>query len=237
MKQWVIADIHGCLHTFQTLLEDKIQFSKEDTVYLLGDMIDRGPHSKETLDYIIQLQQEGYIILPIKGNHEESFLRSYYSNFDDKNIIQQLINKKHYINWIKCGGKLTLNSFQVKTIKDIPLIYINWLESLPYYRIVDNFIIVHAGLDFATKNPFSNIYSMLTCKKMKVVPELINQRTVIHGHIILPLKRIEYILKNRTKYNYISLDNGCIYANEQGFGNLIALNLDAMTLEIQKNID
>jgi len=51
MKKFAISDIHGCAKTFKALLK-KINFSKEDELYLLGDYIDRGPDSKGVIDYI-----------------------------------------------------------------------------------------------------------------------------------------------------------------------------------------
>jgi serine/threonine protein phosphatase 1 len=40
---YVIADIHGCYEQYKALLE-KINFSASDTLYVLGDVIDRGPN-------------------------------------------------------------------------------------------------------------------------------------------------------------------------------------------------
>ena len=44
MAKYAISDIHGCLKSFQALLE-KIDLKKEDELFLLGDYIDRGPDS------------------------------------------------------------------------------------------------------------------------------------------------------------------------------------------------
>ena len=51
MNKYAISDIHGCLKTFKALLT-KLDFSKQDELYLLGDYIDRGPDSKGVIDYI-----------------------------------------------------------------------------------------------------------------------------------------------------------------------------------------
>ena len=39
---YVISDIHGCYKEFKTLLKN-IGFSSADTLFVLGDMVDRGP--------------------------------------------------------------------------------------------------------------------------------------------------------------------------------------------------
>ena len=73
MRRFAISDIHGCIKTFKTLV-DRIEFSKEDTLYLLGDYIDRGPDSKGVIDHIWKIQEEGYRVHCLRGNHEQMLL-------------------------------------------------------------------------------------------------------------------------------------------------------------------
>ena len=40
--RYLISDVHGCYEEYQELL-DKIHFSNEDELYVLGDAMDRGP--------------------------------------------------------------------------------------------------------------------------------------------------------------------------------------------------
>ena len=54
MSRFAISDIHGCAKTFEALLE-QIALTKDDTLFLLGDLIDRGPGSKEVVDKVLQL--------------------------------------------------------------------------------------------------------------------------------------------------------------------------------------
>ena len=84
MSKYAISDIHGCIATFKTLL-DKIKFSKEDELYLLGDYIDRGPDSKGVIDHIWYLQKSGYQVHCLRGNHENM-------------LLQEVINPIHYYN-------------------------------------------------------------------------------------------------------------------------------------------
>lgn len=41
MSTYVMSDIHGCYEEYRKML-DKIRFSKEDILYILGDILDRG---------------------------------------------------------------------------------------------------------------------------------------------------------------------------------------------------
>jgi serine/threonine protein phosphatase 1 len=74
MARYAIGDIHGCARTFKKLVEEVIKFTTADTLYLLGDYIDRGPCSKGVLDYLLQIRDLGYNFRPIRGNHEQLLL-------------------------------------------------------------------------------------------------------------------------------------------------------------------
>lgn len=65
MGTYVISDIHGQYDTFMRLLE-RINFSKDDTLYLLGDVIDRGPQGIKILKTIMRMSN----VRLFMGNHE-----------------------------------------------------------------------------------------------------------------------------------------------------------------------
>lgn len=62
---YVVSDLHGQCRLFEKLLK-KINFSSNDTMYILGDVIDRGPQSVELLMFIMNSPNIFYCI----GNHE-----------------------------------------------------------------------------------------------------------------------------------------------------------------------
>lgn len=71
MATYIIGDLQGCYDEFKALLA-KIAFDpKHDTLYLVGDLINRGPNSLETLEYIYHHQEA---IFPVLGNHDLSYL-------------------------------------------------------------------------------------------------------------------------------------------------------------------
>ncbi|HHH49561.1 MAG TPA: serine/threonine protein phosphatase, partial [Saprospiraceae bacterium] len=61
MRKFVLSDIHGNHKTFLKLLE-KIQLTTADELYILGDLIDRGPDSKGVFDTIFELSEMGHNI-------------------------------------------------------------------------------------------------------------------------------------------------------------------------------
>lgn len=71
---YCMADIHGEILRWKEMLQ-LIQFSDEDTLYILGDVIDRNPHGIEILQDIMRRPNVKMIL----GNHEQMMLDSFCS--------------------------------------------------------------------------------------------------------------------------------------------------------------
>ena len=63
--RYIIADIHGCYNEYINLLK-KINFSDNDILYILGDVVDRGP---EPIKILQDMMKRSNVFLII-GNHE-----------------------------------------------------------------------------------------------------------------------------------------------------------------------
>ena len=219
-RHFVIPDIHGCERTFSRLLERVIRLQRSDTLFLLGDTIDRGPRSKGVLDKIRELQLSGYDIRSVRGNHEEMFLAS-------------CRDRNYFRNWMLNGGRETMRSFGVEDPCEIPLSYRRFIDKFPYFIALEEFILVHGGLNFRIPDPLADKEAMLWSRDREVVKGLIGGRRLIGGHTPLDLKEIRRSLTT----DRILLDNGCVYIGVPGLGSLTALELNSMTLFSQKNID
>ena len=67
MALYMIGDVQGCHAPLQRLLQ-KIDFSpSRDTLYLLGDLVNRGPDSLQVLRHLMQLGDAAHCLL---GNHD-----------------------------------------------------------------------------------------------------------------------------------------------------------------------
>lgn len=229
-NRWVIPDVHGNIKTLKSLIEHYIELSKDDELYFLGDYIDRGPDSKGVIDYIISLQNSGYNIHCIRGNHEDYCIRAWE---DDKKrfFFKGRIEKE----WRRNGATRTLMSFNAKRPRNIDKMYIDWMRNTKYYIELDKCILVHAGLNFGINNPFDDIRSMMWIRDFKVDKNKAGGKKVIHGHVPVEMTMIELFKNN--KYDFLSLDNGVYYNNKEGFGNLLAYNIDTEEILIQPNID
>lgn len=216
----MISDIHGCFLTFRELL-NKVGFAKSDELYLLGDYIDRGTRSREVLDYIIELHRQGYKIKSLKGNHEEMVFDSI--ELDD---------------WTG-GAEETLQSFGIKHFKELDKKYVKWLTALLPYLEKNEYIFVHAGLNFESDNPLKDKQSMSWIRNWysRIDYDWLGKRKIIHGHTPKPKPEIEKMFTEFKNLKVMNIDNGCFMKDEKGFGNLCCLELNKMDLIFQQNID
>jgi serine/threonine protein phosphatase 1 len=234
-KRWVIPDIHGCLNTLRALIEEQIRPGPSDELYFLGDYIDRGPDSKGVIDYIRHLQKEEYKVTALKGNHEDFLVEVYDTEIKSINPLLRFTDQKNK-NWLMIGGRATLDSFGIRNLKQIPSEYIEWMRNLEYYVSLDQFILVHAGLNCGIDDPFTDTRSMLWLRDYEILPEKTGNRKIIHGHVPVTLQFIDLSIRNNM-YNFIDLDNGPYVSGREGYGNLVALELSAMKMVIQDNRD
>lgn len=103
MALYLIGDIQSCYTPFKQLLQ-KIDFSpSRDELILLGDMINRGTQTLETVEAILQLDDAVKCLL---GNHDIHFLSVAYGlrsprPHDTLNPLLQSAKKDFYINWFR----------------------------------------------------------------------------------------------------------------------------------------
>ena len=205
-----IGDIHGCMNPFRELVEKKIRISKSDRIVLLGDYIDRGSQSREVIDYIIDLQKQGFDIIPLMGNHESM-------------LIDSLGSEQSLYNWSMNGGSETLFSFGIKSSKDLDLKYLHFFKSLLFYYILDQFIFVHAGFNNEISDPFQDKSQMIWSRRESYSNPVFSGKIIVHGHTPVPLALCnEAVLSDR---NVINIDTGCVYDKSGGYGHLTALEL------------
>ena len=103
-RTFALGDLHGNKKVFEAVLAE---LGPEDTVYCLGDVVDRGPHGYEILKSI--LADKRFILL--KGNHEDMFADSIKNHFEN-----EYIDYNHYRNggnctyeaWVEAGAKAGL---------------------------------------------------------------------------------------------------------------------------------
>ncbi len=225
MKRFAISDIHGCAKTFEALLQ-KINFTTHDQLYLLGDFIDRGQHSKGVFDLIFALMSKGYTVHCLRGNHEQMLLDA----LDNQQYADQWTNKS--------GGLVTLQSFGANSIHQIPDNYLKFISAMPYYFALEDYLLVHGGFNFDLANPLLDKEAMLWMRNWydRINHLWLDGRIVVHGHTPRPRSIIEKGLKHLKATPALNIDCGCVYPLDE-MHQLCAFDLDAQLLVFQPNVE
>jgi len=58
--------------------------------------------------------------------------------------------------WKQFGGRETMQSFDISDLNQMPQRYIDWMERMPAYIELDDYLLVHAGLDYSLDNPLED---------------------------------------------------------------------------------
>jgi bis(5'-nucleosyl)-tetraphosphatase (symmetrical) len=95
MSSYIIGDVQGCFDSLQKLLK-KIKFSiDKDRLFFLGDVVNRGNKSLETLSFIKDLKDNAKMVL---GNHDFHLLACCITNkkHSNKDTFYDIVNSKNY---------------------------------------------------------------------------------------------------------------------------------------------
>ncbi len=112
MSTYAIGDIQGCFESLQCLLE-KIAFNPQhDRLWLVGDLINRGPDSLATLRFLYSLRDSIEFVL---GNHDLHFLSVAHglrkpSQSDTLNSLLAAEDSRQLIDWLLHGKLLHTDS-------------------------------------------------------------------------------------------------------------------------------
>lgn len=182
---FVISDVHGQLALFEALLKD--YDSQLHQLVLIGDLNDRGPHTKECLLLGQQLvEREGAVYLC--GNHEEYFLHfladpeNYYSSYlrnGGKETIESLLHQGATEEYSPTEMALMIRS----RYKDL----LEFLGKRPLYFQWANYIFVHAGVDL-TKTDWKETspHDFLWIREPFHQGQNKTGKTIVFGHTITP---------------------------------------------------
>ena len=121
MATYAIGDIQGCFGSFSKLLE-KIAFDPaQDRLWLVGDLVNRGPRSLETLRFVRGL---GAAAIAVLGNHDLSLLIT-------------------AAGFRRCGkGDTFMDILNAPDREEL----LTWLRHQRLCHVENGFCLVHAGL-------------------------------------------------------------------------------------------
>ncbi|WP_440897955.1 metallophosphoesterase family protein [Amphibacillus sp. Q70] len=233
-----ISDIHGCYNELVQLLELCNYQPETDQLILLGDYIDRGPESKQAVEYVIKLVEEGAVAL--RGNHDQMFL-DFLSSDHLKMMKLYLANGgistlKNYVGLEHFQAGVTEDSLKAakQLIKKTASEHVAFLTALPYYYETDKHLFIHAGIDPSlTDWRETSPHDMIWIRQQFLYNDHPHDFTVVHGHSptqYIRGKKDDGVLFGNKK---ISIDGACAYGGQ--LNALVILEDSYETVNVKQN--
>lgn len=229
MSIYAMSDIHGSYDKYIKML-DVIGFSDDDTLFVLGDVIDRGDRPVDVLKDMMSRPN----IYPLMGNHDLlalDVLKKLSVEITEENHNTQINDEtmEELDNWFINGGRPTLEALCQLPHEELGDI-IDYISAFSLYEAIDvgekTFILVHAGLGNFRKDKRLSEYT---------VQELLMQRSdpgvkyfdddsvyIVSGHT--PTQFISGKAEIYKRNNNICIDCGA-YSDD---GKLACICLDTM---------
>lgn len=212
---YVTSDLHGCAPEVLQKLLKQANFSEDDFLFVLGDVIDRGEHG---IALLLWLSQQSNVQL-ILGNHEAMMLacRFLFQEVSEESL-SQLTSENLLLmhSWMDNGGSPSMKAMQHLTKRDPDLAEGIWdmLLDAPLYDIVrtggHTFLLTHAGLGNFRPDKAMDDYTLeeLTMHRPNLQERYFSNCRVILGHTPTLLYGDEFTGRALHRDTWTNIDTG-----------------------------
>ena len=227
-----VSDIHGCYDKYMNLLE-RLDLGEDDTLYSLGDVIDRGADG-----FKIMLDMAGRSnVVALMGNHERMATKALpgiiHSLADEDSELTKTESEAIDL-WFDNGGEASLENLLILKPEEGARV-MDYMYSMPTYMEVEadgkQFVLVHGGFEGFTKSRPLDDYAVSEIVWNRPDPdtEYYPDKCVIVGHtpVFYMYQRAEEYMSQPKFFHgkgFIDIDCGCAFPG----GRLGCLCLDTM---------
>lgn len=161
---YVVGDIHGRFDLFLRALDlmSAHLAGRLGQVIILGDLMDRGPQSREVIEYVMDSP-----IICLRGNHEQLMINGVQGVDEDL--------------WLMNGGGATLESYGGA----VPETHVSWLKARPCFASDDHRVYVHGGLEPSLPTDEQDPDVMIWIRERFLradAEDFVEKRHIVHGH-------------------------------------------------------
>lgn len=218
---YVVSDIHGAYSAYIRLLE-QLDLKPEDTLFVLGDVVDRGPHPIRVLQDMMARPN----VVPLVGNHEASALtclKLLATEITQESIAQlNSARLEILLEWLEDGGQSTMEEFSQLSAEEKQDI-LDYLGEFSLYEELtlgdQDYVLVHGGLGhFSPDKPLEDYTpEELLFDRPDYSRVYFPDRYLVTGHT--PTRLIPQNPRPDTIYRahrHIALDCGCCFGGKLG---------------------
>lgn len=153
-RVYAIGDIHGRLDLLDSLLEligqdDLGREAARTRMVFLGDLVDRGPHSKGVIDRLIEMRDSGVDAVFLLGNHDEIFLKAVSGDIKAARMLTRIGGRETILSYGMSPEDYQGYDFEelVRLLATlVPRQHVEFLSSFQDYIEIGDYLFVHAGV-------------------------------------------------------------------------------------------
>ena len=234
---YVISDIHGCYEQYKQLL-NKIAFNENDILYVLGDVVDRGPHPIKVLQDIINRSNVVFLL----GNHDYLMMDVMKKILNSMKYNNELSDedKTEYFMWLRNGGYVTEEDFLQLDEAEQNKIF-HYIENASVYEECccgnKKFLLVHAGFgNYKLEKPLGD-YELFDLIESRVdySKRYFEDTYLVTGHTPTPCITGNRNFEVYEANGHIAIDCGCVFGGRLAAYCLetgVAIYVDGMQMEV-----
>jgi serine/threonine protein phosphatase 1 len=193
-RVYAIGDVHGRLDLLRDLHQQIRDHGREypvdrRVVVHIGDYIDRGYQSRQTIDYLLDSPLAGFDMVYLQGNHERTLLEF----LEDLSVGP---------SWLRYGGRETLFSYGLEWDRDpeegedalrriqdnlrtaLPDHHRRFLSALPLMYEEGDYLFVHAGVRPGVPLERQRPEDLLWIRDEFLRSDADHGKVIVHGHSI-----------------------------------------------------
>jgi serine/threonine protein phosphatase 1 len=199
-KVFAVGDIHGCHRKLASLMERLPLDADTDFLIFLGDYIDRGPESREVIEYLLEIGRKVRNAVFLMGNHEYALLE--YSRTGNLDYLRMLrsIGVEETLSSYSCSPACSLGDLSF-----LPVEHIRFLESLRLYFRLDGYLFIHAGTIPGEDLDHCKPDRLLTVRERFLRDESASDEITVFGHTPFETPLVTH--------NKIGIDTGASHGN------------------------
>jgi serine/threonine protein phosphatase 1 len=211
LRIYIVGDIHGCFDLLEQLYREirrdrDAAPPRECVEIFLGDYIDRGPQSREVVEWMISAVPIADRRICLMGNHEDMLLAaladaSGMPNWLANGGLETFLSYKPVPQHILAG--MTLARVRSDFLAALPAAHRDFLMNLPRLAEFGDYLFVHAGLRPGRALDRQDPEDLVWIREPFLASDFDFGKVVVHGHTPCSAPEI--------RPNRINVDTGAVF--------------------------